>query len=172
MARLTLFVGGVRSGKSRLAQQHAERANGELLYCATAEPLDEEMRARIRAHQKERGERWKTRECPIDLPEAIASQAGVGAVLVDCLTLWLSNLTLSGRDVDAATDALLKALERSAAPVILVSNEVGMGIVPETPLGRSFRDLAGALNQRVAGACGEVYFTIAGLALPLKTAQA
>jgi adenosylcobinamide kinase / adenosylcobinamide-phosphate guanylyltransferase len=168
MARLTLFVGGVRSGKSRLAQQYAERADGDLLYCATAEALDDEMKARIAAHQERRGRRWSTVECPIDLPAAIRSVPSTVAVLVDCLTLWLSNLLLSGRDIGTATDELLEAMQASSVPIIIVSNEVGMGIVPESALGRSFRDLAGTLNQRVVMACDEVYLVIAGQTLRLK----
>ena len=165
----TLFLGGARSGKSRLAQEAAERCDGALLYLATGEAGDDEMADRIARHRAERGPRWRTVECPIALPRAIAAASpDAGALLVDCLTLWLSNLMLAGRDVAAARDDLIDALGATSTPVMVVSNEVGLGLVPETPLGRAFRDEAGRLNQAVAARADTVLFVAAGLSLPLK----
>ena len=166
MAEMTLFLGGARSGKSRLAQAAAEALPGPLVYLATAEAGDDEMADRIARHRADRAERWRTVECPIDLPRAIGASDGV--VLVDCLTLWLSNLMLGGHDVEAAGVALVTAVAAVRAPLFLVSNEVGLGLVPETPLGRSFRDAAGRLNQAVAAAATRVVFVAAGLPLTLK----
>jgi adenosyl cobinamide kinase/adenosyl cobinamide phosphate guanylyltransferase len=125
------------------------------------------MRARIAAHRIRRAEGWSTIEAPVGLAEALDS-AGMRPVLIDCLTLWLTNLMLGGHDVPAATVALKAALSRRQAPSILVSNEVGLGIVPETPLGRAFRDEAGRLNQDIAAFAGHVVFIVAGLPMVLK----
>ncbi len=163
----TLFLGGARSGKSRLAQGAAEAHAGPLHYLATAEAHDEEMHERIARHRADRDARWTTIECPLALPEAIVG-IGDGAVLVDCLTLWLSNLMLSEHDIAARTADLLAALAAARAPVYVVSNEVGMGIVPDHPLGRRFRDAAGRLNQAVAGMADATYLVVAGLVLPLQ----
>lgn len=167
-ASTTLFLGGARSGKSRLAQQAAEAHAGSLTYIATAEAGDDEMAGRIARHQADRGARWRTVECPVELPAAISAVED-GAVLVDCLTLWLSNLMLAGHPVAARTNELATALDTCALPVFLVSNEVGLGIVPEHPLGRAFRDEAGRLNQSVAAAAGTVFFVAAGRVLPLQS---
>jgi adenosylcobinamide kinase/adenosylcobinamide-phosphate guanylyltransferase len=163
----TLFLGGARSGKSRLAQAAAEACEGSLIYVATAEAGDEEMAARIARHRADRGRRWTTVECPVELADAIESYAG-GPVLVDCLTLWLSNLMLAGHDVARHVRALVDAMNGRRAPLFLVSNEIGLGLVPETPLGRAFRDEAGRLNQAVAAAAGTVFFVAAGLSLRMK----
>jgi adenosylcobinamide kinase/adenosylcobinamide-phosphate guanylyltransferase len=163
----TLFLGGARSGKSRLAQAAAEACDGPLIYIATAEAGDREMADRITRHRADRGDRWTTVECPIELVEAIGSHSAE-PVLVDCLTLWLSNLMLDGQDVPHHGKALIEAIAARHAPLILVSNEVGLGLVPETPIGRSFRDEAGRLNQAVAAATRNVMFVAAGLALRLK----
>jgi adenosyl cobinamide kinase/adenosyl cobinamide phosphate guanylyltransferase len=125
------------------------------------------MRTRIGAHQSRRGHDWRTVEAPIDIAGAVAAEPAQ-PVLVDCLTLWLTNLMLGGHDIDAATSALETVLDRRTAPTVLVSNEVGLGIVPATPLGRSFRDEAGRLNQRIAARAEHVLFMIAGLPLTLK----
>jgi adenosylcobinamide kinase / adenosylcobinamide-phosphate guanylyltransferase len=162
----TLVLGGARSGKTRYALAAAEARPGPLVMIATAEALDEEMAERIARHRVERGERWRTVEAPLDLPGALADVEAGEAVVVDCLTLWLSNLMHSGRDVEIATSALLAALP--GRKVWLVSNEVGLGLVPETPLGRRFRDEAGRLNQRVAAAVDRAVFIAAGLPLDLK----
>ena len=168
-ARIVLWIGGARSGKSRLAQAQAEAMAGELIYVATGEPLDGEMAARIARHRKDRGTRWRTMDAPIHLPEVIRREAAPGRVLlVDCLTLWLSNLMLGEHDLPVATHQLIDALGEAQGPVLLVTNEVGMGIVPENALARRFRDEAGRLNQRVAELATEVQLVAAGLALRMK----
>jgi adenosylcobinamide kinase / adenosylcobinamide-phosphate guanylyltransferase len=165
---VTLVLGGARSGKSVYAERLiAERGRG--LYLATAEALDGEMTERIRLHRARRGDDWETVEEPLDLPGVLAAHAAAARpILVDCLTLWLGNLMGAERDVDNATAALLAVLARPAGPVVLVSNEVGLGIVPATPLGRAFRDHAGRLNQAVAAIAGRVVFVAAGLPFILK----
>ena len=163
-----LVLGGARSGKSRRALQLAEAAAPMRTFIATAEPLDEEMASRIARHQADRGQGWTTREAPIDLVGALQLTVQPGhAVLVDCLTLWLSNLVHHERNVDEETRRLLDALTLPGE-LILVSNEIGLGLVPETPLGRSFRDQQGWLNQAVADASDRVEFVAAGLPLVLK----
>lgn len=166
--RHRLVLGGARSGKSRHAQALAEATGRRRTYLATAEARDEEMAARIAQHQAERGEGWQTLEAPLDMPEALGAVAESDVVLVDCLTLWLTNVMLGDRDVDTETEALVAALVAARQPVILVSNEVGLGLVPETPLGRAFRDAQGRLNQRMAEVVAEVRFVAAGLPLVLK----
>ena len=163
-----LVLGGARSGKSRHAQALAEATGPRRTYLATAEARDEEMAARIAQHQAERGEGWQTLEAPLDMPAALGSVADSDVVLVDCLTLWLTNVMLGERDVETETEALVVALAAAPQPVILVSNEVGLGLVPETPLGRAFRDAQGRLNQRMAQEVEEVRFVAAGLPLVLK----
>lgn len=165
---VTLLLGGARSGKSRRAQQLAEAAAPTRSFIATAEPLDDEMAARIAQHQADRGQGWTTREAPLALVEALQQTVQPGhVVLVDCLTLWLSNLMHHDRNIDEETRRLLEALKLPGA-LILVSNEVGLGLVPDTPLGRSFRDRQGRLNQAVAEASDRVEFVAAGLSLVLK----
>lgn len=169
MGRTTLILGGARSGKSRFAQALAEVEEGRLVYLATAAAHDAEMADRISRHRSDRGGRWETVEEQFDLPGVIRDHAQADTVLlVDCLTLWLSNLMLAERNVDAAGSALIAALELQHGHVILVSNEVGSGIVPETALGRAFRDEAGWINQRTAAAADAVALVVAGLPLWLK----
>ena len=163
----TFILGGARSGKSARAQPLAEAAGETRLYIATAEALDVEMEARIARHKADRGAGWRTVETPLDLVAAMEA-ADAPVVLVDCLTLWLSNLMHHGRDVEAESAALCACLGRFEGEVILVSNEVGLGLVPETSLGRAFRDAQGRLNQRVAAACDVVEFVAAGLPLRIK----
>jgi len=165
-----LFVlGGARSGKSRYAQGRAEACPGALAYIATAQAFDDEMADRIARHQDDRDARWTTLEEPLDLAGAIdRAGADAGAVLVDCLTLWLSNLMLAELPLDAPVAALGEAIRRCPCPLVLVSNEVGLGIVPDNPLARRFRDEAGRLNQAVAALAGEVQFIAAGLPLRMK----
>ena len=168
---VTLVLGGAASGKSRFAQELAERHPGDLLYVATAQAGDAEMAERIARHQRVRGERWRTLEAPFDLAATVPAAAGHGAVLVDCVTLWLTNLLLAGDDPRAvwpAVDAFIAALEHLPAPLVLVSNEVGQGIVPEHALARVFRDLAGEVNQRLAARADRVWLVTAGLPLQLK----
>jgi adenosylcobinamide kinase/adenosylcobinamide-phosphate guanylyltransferase len=169
---ITLVLGGARSGKSRLAEGLLADAFPRT-YLATAEAGDAEMAARIADHRARRGAGWTTLEEPLELVPALArATAGGGAVLVDCLTLWLANLLGSGRDPAAEGDRLAAALPGLAGPVVLVSNEVGLGIVPDNALARAFRDQAGRLHQAVAAVAQRVLFVAAGLPLTLKDQQA
>jgi adenosylcobinamide kinase/adenosylcobinamide-phosphate guanylyltransferase len=169
--RRALILGGARSGKSRTAQALAEAASITRVYIATAQALDHEMRERIAHHQAQRDGLWKTCEAPFELAKAIRLQVGPDrVVLVDCLTLWLSNILLAEQDLDRETDQLLQAIGDAPGALILVSNEVGHGIVPSTPLGRVFRDAQGRLNQRIAEACDAVVFVAAGCPVLLKPA--
>ncbi len=164
-----LVLGGARSGKSRYAQQRAEAVGGDLRFIATAQAYDDEMRDRISRHQADRGPEWSTIEAPLDLAAAIAAQAVPGVtLLVDCLTLWASNLLLAEHDSDAALRDLRRAIGDYPGTLILVSNEVGLGIVPDNALARRFRDIAGTINQGVAAAADEVMFVAAGLPLRFK----
>ena len=166
---VTLVLGGARSGKSRYAERLVEDAALGGTYCATAEPGDAEMAARIAAHRARRGPLWHTVEVPLQLAPVIASEpTGERPLLIDCLTLWLSNLMLAGRPVAEEAAAVCSALQLGSGPVVLVANEVGMGLVPETRLGREFRDAAGRLNQEVAALADRVVFIAAGLPLLLK----
>ncbi len=166
---VTLVLGGARSGKSRYAERFVTDAASRGTYCATAEAGDAEMAERIAAHRARRGRFWHTVETPLALAQAIAKEAmRERPLLIDCLTLWLSNLLLAGKQPDAEAAALCNALREAAGPVVLVSNEVGMGLVPETALGRRFRDAAGRLNQDVAALADHVVFVVAGLPLVLK----
>jgi adenosyl cobinamide kinase/adenosyl cobinamide phosphate guanylyltransferase len=162
---LTLILGGARSGKSRRAEALVT-ALPPWSYIATAEAFDAEMTARIAAHRARRADGWETLDAPRDLPEALARARP--PVLVDCLTLWLSNLMLAEGELGPACDALETALHARTGPVVLVSNEVGAGIVPATPLGRRFRDAQGLLNQRMAAIADHVELVVAGLPLRLK----
>jgi adenosylcobinamide kinase/adenosylcobinamide-phosphate guanylyltransferase len=166
---LTLILGGARSGKSRYAERLIEAAAASGTYCATAEAGDAEMAARIAEHRARRCPFWRTVEAPLELAEAIAAETAPNRpMLVDCLTLWLSNLILAGRPLDREFGRLAAALRDAAGPVVLVANEVGLGLVPETPLGREFRDAAGRLNQEMAALADRVVFVAAGLPLVLK----
>lgn len=164
---LTLVLGGARSGKSRHAEGLLAALPKPWLYIATAQAFDEEMRARIAEHRVRRGPEWETVEAPLDLPAALL-RARHRPVLVDCLTLWLSNLILGERDLEAAAVALETALAQRSAPAVLVSNEVGLGIVPENALARRFRDAAGILHQRLAERAEHVVFTVAGIPMVVK----
>jgi adenosylcobinamide kinase / adenosylcobinamide-phosphate guanylyltransferase len=171
-AHLVLITGGARSGKSRFAEERiaALAPAGPWRYVATAEPLDDEMSARIAHHRARRGASWRTVEAPRALADAVRAPAEA-AVLVDCITIWLSNLMLDGHSDEAllaAADELGAAARASAVPVVFVTNEVGGGIVPIEPLARRFRDLAGWVNQRLASACDEVFLVAAGLPLKLR----
>jgi adenosylcobinamide kinase/adenosylcobinamide-phosphate guanylyltransferase len=175
----TLVTGGCRSGKSRHAQNLAEAVpagrrgrRGRRCYIATCVPLDEEMAQRVARHQADRGPEWRTVEQPIAVARAIeAHSAEASVILVDCLTLWISNLMGAGNDMDAvvaAAQELAEAVGRSACPVILVTNEVGAGIVPENALARRYRDAAGLVNQILAAACDRVVWTVAGIPVQIK----
>lgn len=165
----TLVLGGARSGKSRFAERLARESGLARVYLATATAGDDEMRARIAHHRAQRGEDWRTVEEPLALVDALSREAGEGCVvLVDCLTLWLSNLMHASHDIEAEIKALAEWLRDTRHPVLLVSNEVGLGLVPETPLGRDFRDAQGRLNQAIAAVVPNVVFVAAGLPLWLK----
>lgn len=165
----TLVLGGARSGKSAFAEQMLGEGGLARVYLATATAGDDEMRVRIDHHRKRRGEGWITVEEPLALVDALTREATRGrAVLVDCLTLWLSNLMFAGRDHEVEAGRLVRYLGVAQHPIVFVSNEVGLGLVPETPLGRSFRDAQGRLNHTVAAAVPNVVFIAAGLPLWLK----
>jgi adenosylcobinamide kinase/adenosylcobinamide-phosphate guanylyltransferase len=165
----TLVLGGARSGKSAFAERLVSESGLARLYVATAAPGDDEMRERIARHRAQRGNGWRTVEEPLELVECLAHEAArERAILVDCLTLWLSNLMHAGQDDEAETRKLAAWLPQAPGPIVLVSNEVGLGLVPETPLGRHFRDAQGRLNQRIAAAVDSVVFIAAGLPLQLK----
>ena len=159
------MLGGARSGKSALAERLVRGMGGAPTYIATATAGDEEMQARIAQHRADRGGGWHTVEEPLALADAL--RAAQGPVLVDCLTLWLSNLMFAERNLNNETNGLLGVLD-ATSQVVMVSNEVGMGLVPDTPLGRRFRDAQGRLNQAVAAAVPRVLFVAAGLPIQLK----
>ncbi|MBQ1498372.1 MAG: bifunctional adenosylcobinamide kinase/adenosylcobinamide-phosphate guanylyltransferase [Sphingomonas sp.] len=165
-----LFVlGGARSGKSRYAQQRAEALAGRHVFIATAEAWDAEMAERIARHRADRDTRWETVDAPRDLAAALDAASGTGAVvLVDCLTLWASNLLLADADMEEATDELRAAIARFDGGLILVANETGFGIVPDNALARRFRDAAGRINQAVAATADEVMLVVAGLPMRVK----
>ncbi|TAK47848.1 MAG: bifunctional adenosylcobinamide kinase/adenosylcobinamide-phosphate guanylyltransferase [Xanthobacteraceae bacterium] len=165
----TLVLGGARSGKSAFAERLARDSKLERVYLATASAGDDEMRQRIAHHRAQRGDGWRTVEEPLALVEALERETASGrAVVVDCLTLWLSNLMHADRDIEAETLRLAACLRQSPGPVFLVSNEVGLGLVPDTPLGRCFRDAQGRLNQAIAAVIPNVVFVAAGLPIWLK----
>ncbi|MCB2137339.1 MAG: bifunctional adenosylcobinamide kinase/adenosylcobinamide-phosphate guanylyltransferase [Rhodobacteraceae bacterium] len=168
MSKTILIIGGARSGKSGIAETMTLALGRPAFYIATAEARDGEMAARIAEHQARRGTEWTTLAAPLDLTGALQQSDGQGPRLVDCLTLWLSNLILSNADWRAAGQSLVAEIARQTGPVVIVSNEVGSGIVPENALAREFRDAAGLLNQWVAASADEVYLTVAGLPLKVK----
>ncbi|MEW5908450.1 MAG: bifunctional adenosylcobinamide kinase/adenosylcobinamide-phosphate guanylyltransferase [Thermodesulfobacteriota bacterium] len=168
-----LIIGGARSGKSRFALDLAEGYPGnEKLFIATCIPRDIEMKERVARHQRERNPLWKTLEIPIQIADAVLEKSPTATlILIDCLTLWVSNLIFEIKDEKAIYEAVRKMVEslsRSSCPVILVSNEVGCGIVPENPLARLFRDISGRVNQQVAGVCSKVFWMTAGIPVPVK----
>ena len=169
LPRLTLVLGGARSGKSRHAEGLVTAAAPPWIYVATAQAFDEEMTARIAEHRSRRADGWRTIEAPLDLAAAIAANGHSDQImLIDCLTLWLSNVMLEGRDVDMACDTLVDALAALPGPIVAVSNEVGLGIVPDNALARRFRDAQGRLNQMVAARADRVVLMTAGLPLALR----
>jgi adenosylcobinamide kinase/adenosylcobinamide-phosphate guanylyltransferase len=168
LPKLTLVTGGARSGKSTWAEHLARRSGRPRRYIATAQAWDDEMAARIAQHRADRGDGWTTVEAPLDLAGALAGAEPGEVVLVDCLTLWLTNHLLADNDLRAESEGLLTALAGCNAPVIVVTNEVGWGIVPENALARAFRDEQGRLNQRVAVQADCVVAVMCGLPLALK----
>jgi adenosylcobinamide kinase / adenosylcobinamide-phosphate guanylyltransferase len=170
MASLTLTLGGARSGKTRYAETLIKALPAPWTYIATAEVWDDEMAERIARHKADRSEQgWVTVEAPVELWTALEQIEG--PILIDCLTLWLTNLMLGGHDVASATDRLEKALTARAAPTFLVANEVGLGIVPDNKLARDFRDEAGRLHQRIAAKADHVVLMVAGLPLTVKSSK-
>lgn len=165
---IILITGGARSGKSLRAEARARSFPGQPVYIATAEALDAEMAERIAKHRARRGNDWIEREAPLDLVQALVETDGRGARLVDCLTLWLSNLLLAERNWSKELSLLADALRSAQSPVVMVTNEVGLGIVPDNALARAFRDAAGIMNQTIAGVADEVEFVVAGLPMKLK----
>ena len=166
---VTLVLGGARSGKSAYAESLVAAPGA--VYVATAEAIDDEMRERIARHRtRRRGAGWTTVEAPLDLAAALRAHARGGApgVLVDCLTVWLGNLVHAGSDIDRAARSLLESLAAPEVPVVLVANEVGLGVVPDNPMARAFRDHAGRLNQALAARAERVVFVTAGIPLVLK----
>ncbi len=169
--RSTLILGGARSGKSRFAEQLARQQERPVIYVATARPAqaDEEMEQRIAEHRRRRPKHWKTHEVALSLPEAIDSADTEAFLLIDCLTLWLGNLLMEAPNtLPQQQEMLCHAITARRAPTVLVSSEVGLGIVPEHPLGRMFRDAQGSLNQEVAATCDRVELIVAGLPMRLK----
>lgn len=165
---LTLVLGGARSGKSRYAEALIMASPAPWIYIATAEPFDDEMKVRIDEHKGRRGEDWQTVDAPTDLAGAIEDAPEDCTVLVDCLTLWLNNLMFRKIDIETAIANLEAALAEREAPTVLVSNEVGFGIVPDNAEARRFRDLQGRLNQRIAAMAGRVVLMVAGIPVLVK----
>ncbi|WP_068071506.1 bifunctional adenosylcobinamide kinase/adenosylcobinamide-phosphate guanylyltransferase [Novosphingobium lentum] len=169
MGRVVLVLGGARSGKSGYAEELGDALAGPHFYLATAQAFDDEITQRIARHRADRAGHWQTVECPLPLLDAILEHDAEGSViLVDCLTLWLSNLMLGDHDIAAARSSLANMLPAVQGTLLLVSNEVGQGIVPDNALARQFRDEAGWLNQALARAADEVWFVTAGLPQRLK----
>ena len=168
MEKSILITGGARSGKSQLAEKLALRATGQAVYIATSEIHDEEMEARIATHRARRGPEWHDFHAPFDLIGALRETDRGHPRLVDCLTLWLSNMILAEKDWHSAAEELVAALSHQKAPVLFVTNEVGAGIVPENKLARQFRDAAGLLNQRIATAVDTVYLCVSGYPIKVK----
>lgn len=168
--QITLCLGGVRSGKSRFAQNLAEHSSS-VCFLATAQPSDDEMQRKIARHQQDRPAHWTTCEEPVDLAGTLSKANPNDLVLIDCLTVFVSNLLLqdeSGEGIETQIDAFCEALRNTPCSIVLVSNEVGSGVVPPYPLGRRYRDLLGELNQRVAALADNVVLLVAGLPLMLK----
>lgn len=168
MSSLSLILGGAASGKSSFAEQLCKKTKLEPVYLATAQAFDDEMQGKIAKHVAQRGTGWTTIEAPIDLISPLAQRQISEVVLLDCITLWLSNLLLTEADIEFETDRLLNALAICKADVVVVSNEVGNGVVPDSALGRQFRNYQGRLNQRLAAQADNVVQVVAGLPRYLK----
>lgn len=166
--QVTLVLGGAASGKSCFAESLATSSNRPRSYIATAQAFDDEMRDKIAKHQQDRGENWHTTEAPLNLYQALLSQPRNNVVLIDCLTLWLSNLLMAEKNVSENSEKLLNAVTDFGGPVICVSNEVGLGVIPDTPLGRKFRNAQGQLNQEIAAHADLVVLVTAGIPLAIK----
>ena len=168
MCLTILVTGGARSGKSSFAEKRTKQLGSSLIYIATSEIIDSEMENRVAEHQARRGSEWQTLHAPLKLTEALSEIDGKGPCLVDCLTIWLNNLIFHNEDTIVATKELIKVLEQRSDPVVLVTNEVGSGIVPENALARRFRDEAGRMNQIISEVADEVYLSVSGIPLQIK----
>ncbi|MDA9673469.1 bifunctional adenosylcobinamide kinase/adenosylcobinamide-phosphate guanylyltransferase [Paracoccaceae bacterium] len=169
MCLTILVTGGARSGKSSFAEKRTKQLGSSLVYIATSEIIDSEMEKRVAEHQARRGSEWQTLHAPLKLTEALFETDGKGPCLVDCLTIWLNNLIFHNEDTVVVTKELIKVLEKRSDPVVLVTNEVGSGIVPENALARRFRDEAGRMNQIISQVADEVYVSISGIPLQIKS---
>lgn len=168
MAKSIFVTGGAASGKSVLAERLTLELGRPAIYIATAMPGDAEMAEKIAQHQARRGGEWSTIETPTDLPQALRASDGPSPRLVDCLTLWLTNMMMAEQDWEKAAKEVANLLPTLASPVVFVSNEVGSGIVPENALARRFRNAAGQMNQHIAGACDEVWMSVSGCPFRIK----
>ncbi len=170
MGKIVFITGGARSGKSSFALKECSKLPGRKAFIATMEPLDGELIKRVNEHKAQRGPGWTTFEEPVEIAGLLEKLDGHGAILIDCLTLWLSNLMMRGRDVEAESEKLVTAIKKTSGTksIFIVSNEVGMGIVPENKSGREFRDMAGTLNKRMAEAADEVYLIVSGISVKIK----
>ena len=167
--KITLVLGGARSGKSRFAEQQVTQTKKERLYLATSQIFDDEMKTRVKKHQTDRGEGWITIEEPLEVSKVLKKETSADRViLLDCLTLWVSNLMMAEQDIKTSFSDLITTLSSLSGDIILVSNEVGQGIVPDNKMARDFRDHAGRLHQDIAAVAAEVYFLTAGLPQRLK----
>lgn len=168
LQKLTFVLGGAASGKSAIAEQIVAATGKPKVYLATAQAFDVEMKEKIKAHQQMRGTGWTTIEEPLDIADIVRRQNPSDVLLIDCLTLWLTNIILAEQDTDQAFDGLLAELGKAPCDIVLVSNEVGHGIVPDNALSRQFRAAQGKLNQQIAAICNPVVAVMAGLPIPLK----
>ena len=168
MAEIILVTGGARSGKSALAERLAQSCGNKVIYIATSEPFDDEMQSRINRHRARRDAGWRTVDAPLELPDMLVQTDGDAPRLVDCLTMWLNNLIYHNRDVGDEMDRLIKVISEQQADLVMVTNEIGSGLVPQTAEARKFRDLAGELNQMVAQAASQVYLSVSGIPVKIK----
>ena len=168
MAEIILVTGGARSGKSALAERLAQSRGNKVIYIATSEPFDDEMQSRIDRHRARRDAGWRTVDAPLELPDMLVQTDGDAARLVDCLTMWLNNLIYHNRDVGDEMNRLIKVISEQQADLVMVTNEIGSGLVPQTAEARKFRDLAGELNQMVAQAASQVYLSVSGIPVKIK----
>lgn len=168
MAEIILVTGGARSGKSALAERLAQSCGNKVIYIATSEPFDDEMQSRIDRHRARRDAGWRTVDAPLELPDMLVQTDGDAPRLVDCLTMWLNNLIYHNRDVADEVDRLIEVISEQQADLVMVTNEIGSGLVPQTAEARKFRDLAGELNQMVAQAASQVYLSVSGIPVKIK----
>ena len=165
---ISFFIGGARSGKSKMAEMHTLKLGKRATYIATCEVFDEEMAVRVKEHQERRGENWSTLVTPLYLAREIKNIEPTNPILIDCFTLWLSNHLLKKNDLEKKIDELADVLENSKSNIVLVSSEVGTGIVPDNALARKFRDNAGLMNQKIASVSDQVYWVVAGIPTQIK----